>query len=111
LAHSNARFSKPSGPSETPAVLIRIWHLGQRGRWIGNSSGSGFFELAIIVKNSENPKMRLFVFDSQIQFRPFDLQKTGDWKLNRPAPGRQKRQLGSEKQGVNLCDVTRLKYP
>jgi hypothetical protein len=60
LAHSNARFSKPSGPSETPAVLIRIWHLGQRGRWIGNSSGSVFFELAIIVENSENPKMRLF---------------------------------------------------
>jgi hypothetical protein len=40
--HSNARLSKPFGSSETDIVIIRVWHLGQRGRWIGNSSGSGF---------------------------------------------------------------------
>jgi hypothetical protein len=40
--HSNARLSKPFASSETEIVVIRIWHLGQRGRWIGNNSGSGF---------------------------------------------------------------------
>jgi hypothetical protein len=40
--HSNARLSKPFGSSETEIVVIRIWQLGQRGRWIGNNSGSGF---------------------------------------------------------------------
>jgi hypothetical protein len=40
--HSNARLSMPSVSSDTDIVVIRIWHLGQRGRWIGNNSGSGF---------------------------------------------------------------------
>jgi hypothetical protein len=26
----------------TAAVIIRVWQSGQRGRWIGSSSGSGF---------------------------------------------------------------------
>jgi hypothetical protein len=46
----NVRCSKPSGPSETAAVIIRVRHLEQRGRWIGKSSGSGFFQLAISAK-------------------------------------------------------------
>jgi hypothetical protein len=29
------------GSVSTAAVFNRIWQLGQRGRWIGNSSGSG----------------------------------------------------------------------
>jgi hypothetical protein len=50
--HLNVRCSKPSGPSETAAVIIRVWQVGQRGRWIGKSSGSGFFQLPIAAKNS-----------------------------------------------------------
>jgi hypothetical protein len=50
--HLNVRCSKPSGPSETAAVIIRVWQVGQRGRWIGKSSGSGFFQLPITAKDS-----------------------------------------------------------
>ena len=50
--HLNVRCSKPSGPSETAAVIIRVWQVGQRGRWIGKSSGSGFFQLPIAAKNN-----------------------------------------------------------
>src|SRR6266852_5758838 len=48
--HSNLRCSKPSGPSETAVVVIRLWHLGQSGRWTGNSSGSGFLQLPITAE-------------------------------------------------------------
>lgn len=39
--HSKVRRSKPSGPADTFAVIIRVLHLRQRGRAIGKSSGSG----------------------------------------------------------------------
>jgi len=48
--HLNVRRSKPSGPSETATVIIRVWHLEQRGRWIGKSSGSGFLQLPMTAK-------------------------------------------------------------
>jgi hypothetical protein len=50
LWHSNLRCSKPSGPSETATVIIRVWQLGQRGQYNGNSSGSGLFVLGIRPK-------------------------------------------------------------
>src|SRR5437660_1044517 len=34
----------------TSAVTIRIWQSGQRGRWIGKSSGSGFVVLGMAKK-------------------------------------------------------------
>src|ERR1700738_1913709 len=43
LRHAKLRRSKPSGPSETAVVTIRVRQLGQRGQCIGNSSGSGLF--------------------------------------------------------------------
>ena len=57
FGHSNRRCSKPSGPVETPTASMRSSHRGQRGRWIGKSSGSGFFQLAIIEKNSQPPRI------------------------------------------------------
>src|SRR5882757_9455677 len=54
--HSNVRCSRPSGPEETSAVIIRIWQSGQRGRWIGKSSGSGLGILGMIGKSSAAPK-------------------------------------------------------
>jgi hypothetical protein len=42
LEHSNFQCSKPSGPDATSVAFIRVVHLGQRGRWMGNNSGKGF---------------------------------------------------------------------
>ena len=42
LGHWLLRYAKPSDTGVTAAVIIRVWQFGQRGRWIGNSSGSGF---------------------------------------------------------------------
>ena len=44
FTHLNVRCSKPSVPSETAAVIIRVRQFGQRGRRIGKSSGSDFFQ-------------------------------------------------------------------
>jgi hypothetical protein len=35
------RSSKPLAAGATAVLIIRVWHLGQRGLWIGNSSGYG----------------------------------------------------------------------
>ena len=38
--HSNVLSSKPATGVATALLTIRVWHFGQRGRWIGNNSGS-----------------------------------------------------------------------
>jgi len=37
--HSKARVSMPSDSGRSQIVTMRISHVGQRGRWMGSSSG------------------------------------------------------------------------
>ena len=53
--HSNVRSSNPPPASVTAVLIIRIWHLGQRGRWVGKSSGSGLGMAVSVAPHFKRP--------------------------------------------------------